>query len=99
MRFSTVVPTQALSMMNGELTNREAALLARRVERELPGDRRGQVVRARQLASGRTPDAREIDEALAFLDEIQRREGLSPERAMDSLCLVLFNLNEFLYID
>ena len=98
-RFSTVVPTQALSMMNGELTNREAALLARRVERELPGDRRGQVVRARQLASGRTPDAREIDEALAFLDEIQRREGLSPDRAMDSLCLVLFNLNEFLYID
>jgi hypothetical protein len=34
-----------------------------------------------------------------FHDESQRREGLSPDRAMDSLCLVLFNLNEFLYID
>jgi hypothetical protein len=98
-RFSTVVPTQALSMMNGELTNREAALLARRVEREHPGDLRAQIVRARQLASGRTPDAKEVDEAIAFLDDIQKREGLSPAQALDSLCLVLFNLNEFLYID
>jgi hypothetical protein len=98
-RFATVVPTQALSMMNGDLTNEEAARLARRVEGELPGDRRAQVVRARQLVSGRTPDAREVDEAIAFLEEIQRTEGLSPEKAMDSLCLVLFNLNEFLYID
>jgi hypothetical protein len=98
-RFSTVVPTQALSMMNGELTNREAALLARRVEREHPGDVRAQIVRARQLASGRTPDAKEVDEAIAFLDDIQKREGLSPAQALDSLCLVLFNLNEFLYID
>ncbi|MEY5031384.1 MAG: hypothetical protein RL354_415 [Planctomycetota bacterium] len=98
-RFSTVVPTQALSMMNGELTNREAALLARRVEREHPGDVRAQIVRARQLASGRTPDAKEVDEAIAFLDDIQKREGLSPAQALDCLCLVLFNLNEFLYID
>jgi hypothetical protein len=98
-RFSTVVPTQALSMMNGELTNREAALLARRVEREHPDDRRAQVVRARQLASGRTPGDAEVAEALAFLDELQTRDGLTPAQAMDSLCLVLFNLNEFLYID
>ena len=98
-RFATVVPTQALSMMNGDLTNQEAAALARRVERELPGDRRAQVVRARQLVSARTPAPREVDEAIAFLDELQRSEGLAPERAMDSLCLVLLNLNEFLYID
>ncbi|MEY3026029.1 MAG: hypothetical protein RLZZ238_926 [Planctomycetota bacterium] len=98
-RFSTVVPTQALSMMNGELTNREAALLARRVEREHPGDLRAQIVRARRLASARTPSDAEIDEAIAFIDEIRRNEGLTAEQAMDSLCLVLFNLNEFLYID
>ena len=98
-RFATVVPTQSLSMMNGVLTNEESAKLARRVEREFPGDRRKQIVRARELASGRTPSAKEVDEAIAFLDEIQRTEGLSPEKAMDSLCLVLFNLNEFLYID
>ena len=98
-RFATVVPTQSLSMMNGVLTNEEAAKLARRVEREFPNDRRRQIVRARELASGRTPDTKEVDEALAFLSEIEKTESLSPEKAMDSLCLVLFNLNEFLYID
>jgi hypothetical protein len=98
-RFTTVVPTQSLSMLNGDLTNEEAAKLARRVEREAPGDVRAQIVRARRLASGRTPDAREVDEAVAFLDEIKAKEGLTQEQAMDSLCLVLFNLNEFLYID
>jgi len=98
-RFSTVVPTQSLSMLNGALTNEEAAKLARRVEREHPNDRRRQIVRARELASGRTPDAKEVDEALAFLAEIEKTESLSPGKAMDSLCLVLFNLNEFLYID
>jgi hypothetical protein len=98
-RFATVVPTQSLSMMNGVLTNEESAKLARRVEREFPGDRLRQIVRARELASGRTPSAKEVDEAIAFLDEVQKKEGVSPEKAMDSLCLVLFNLNEFLYID
>ena len=98
-RFATVVPTQSLSMMNGELTNEEAAKLARRVERERPGDVRAQVVRARQLTSGRAPSAGEVDEAVAFLRELQQKEGLSAEQAMNSLCLVCFNMNEFLYID
>ncbi len=98
-RFATVVPTQALSMINGDLTNREAALLARRVEREFPGQLRQQIVRARQLTSGRTPSGDEVDEAIAFVQELQNTEKLSPEQALDSLCLVCFNLNEFLYID
>jgi hypothetical protein len=98
-RFQTVVPTQSLSMMNGELTNREASLFARRLERERPGDVRAQIELGRRLTSGRTPSREEVDEAVAFLDELQRKEGLTPAQALDSLCLVLFNLNEFLYID
>jgi hypothetical protein len=98
-RFNTVVPTQSLSMLNGDLTNEEAANLARRVEREFPGDIRAQIDRARRLTSGRAPAAREIDEAVRFLDEIKAKEALTQEQAMTSLCLVLINLNEFLYID
>jgi len=98
-RFATVVPTQSLSMLNGDLTNEEAAKLARRVAREHPGDLRAQIIRARELTSCRTPNAEEADEALAFISDLQRDEGLSPERALESLCLVYFNLNEFLYID
>ena len=98
-RFNTVVPTQSLSMLNGDLTNEEARKLAERVAREAPGDLRAQIERARRLTSGRAPDAREIDEAIRFLDDIKAKEGLTQEQAMTSLCLVLFNLNEFLYID
>ena len=86
-------------MLNGDLTNEEAAKLARRVAREHPGDLRAQIIRARELTSCRTPNAEEADEALAFISDLQRDEGLSPERALESLCLVYFNLNEFLYID
>ena len=98
-RFNTVVPTQSLSMLNGDLTNEEALKLAQRVGREYPGDIRAQIERARRLTSGRAPEPREIDEAVKFLDDIKAKEGLTEEQAMTSLCLVLFNLNEFLYID
>jgi hypothetical protein len=98
-RFSTVVPTQSLSMLNGELTIGEARKLARRLEREHPGDLRAQVARGRRLTSGREPAAAEIDEAVAFLDELRAKEGLDAAQALDSLCLVLLNMNEFLYID
>ncbi|MFM7259990.1 MAG: DUF1549 domain-containing protein [bacterium] len=98
-RFATVVPTQSLSMMNGDLTNEEAAKLARRLERERPGDLRAQIALGRRLTSGRAPDAREIDEAVAFVAALKATEGFDDAKALDSLCLVLFNLNEFLYID
>jgi hypothetical protein len=86
-------------MMNGDLTNEEAAKLARRLERERPGDLRAQVALGRRLTSGRAPDARELDEAVAFVAELKAEEGLDDAKALDSLCLVLLNLNEFLYID
>ncbi len=98
-RFQTVVPTQALSMLNGGLVNEEASKLARRLEREHPGDLRAQVVRGRRLVSGRAPDAKEVDEAVAFVEELVAKDGLSREAALDALALVLLNLNEFLYVD
>ncbi len=98
-RFATVVPTQSLSMLNGDLTNELAAQLARRVEGACPNDVRAQVILARRLTSGREPPKEEVDEALAFMEELRSRENLTPSQALDSLCLVLFNLNEFLYID
>ena len=48
-----------------------------------------QVERAWRLAFGRPPDAEERALARPFVAE----HGLAP------LCLVLFNANEFLYID
>ena len=98
-RFATVVPTQSLSMLNGDLTNELSAQLARRVEQACPNDPRAQVILARRLTSGRVPAMSEVDEALAFMSDLQATESLTPSQALDSVCLVLFNLNEFLYID
>ncbi|MBM4106848.1 MAG: DUF1549 domain-containing protein [Phycisphaerae bacterium] len=98
-RFSTVQPTQALSMLNGELVIREARLLARRLERERPGDLRGQAALGRLLVGGRPAAGEDLDEAVAFVEELEAIEGLSRGEALENLCLVLFNLNEFLYVD
>src|SRR6185436_10292432 len=37
-RFTTTVPTQALGMLNGDLTNELAEAFARRLHRAAPGD-------------------------------------------------------------
>ena len=98
-RFSTVQPTQALSMLNGELVIREAKRFAERLERERPGDLRGQSALGRLLVSGRPASEQDLDEAVAFVEELESIEGLSRREALENLCLVLFNLNEFLYVD
>lgn len=98
-RFATVQPTQALSMINGALTNGIAADLARRVARERPGDLRAQLAYARQLTAGHAPEAVELSEAEAFIAELRTRDKMSEEQALSAYCLVLFNLNEFLAID
>ncbi len=98
-RFTTVQPTQALTMFNGGLANSLAADLAARVARERPGDLRAQLARARELACGREPPREDLDEAEAFVAEVRARDGLDDAAAMQAYCLVVLNLNEFLTVD
>lgn len=98
-RFSTVQPTQALSMLNGALTIGTAQDLASRLERDRPGDLRAQLARGRSLVSGRDPSPEEVDEAVAFISELESRDGMTRQQALSAYALVLLNLNEFLYID
>ena len=98
-RFATIQPTQALSMFNGALTNSLAQDLANRVLHEHPGDVRAQLSRARALTSGTAPGNQEVDEAEAFVVELQERDGMDHAAAMQAYCLVLFNLNDFLTVD
>ncbi|MDB6070564.1 MAG: hypothetical protein JWL81_1735 [Verrucomicrobiales bacterium] len=85
---STVAP-QALTLMNGAFTAEMAGAFAGRLEKEsgtAPGDH---VRLAFQLALQRQPDAEELRTFTAF----EARHSL-PE-----VCRILFNLNEFAYID
>jgi hypothetical protein len=98
-RFATTVPTQSLGMLNGDFTNEQAALFAKRLEREVPGDEAGQVRLAIRLTTGRSPDAKEIESDRAFLAELRARPGMNSERALAQYCLLLLNANEFVYLD
>ncbi len=86
---STVAP-QALSLLNGRSADDAARALAGRVGREAGGDDASRVERAYLLTLGRRPDAVELRLALDFL---ARGSPLA------DLCLALFNLNEFVYVD
>jgi len=41
----------------------------------------------------------DLDEAEAFLDQLQKPEGMTEEQAMQAYCLVLLNMNDFLTVD
>jgi hypothetical protein len=86
-RGSTTTPLQALGLMNGTFVIRQSRLLAERVREQTRGEA-GQVERVYRLALGRAPTA----------EEKRRAAHLVSEHGLESLCWVLLNTNEFLYL-
>jgi mono/diheme cytochrome c family protein len=86
-RSVTTTPLQALSMMNGYLVHEESEHLARRIEHEAGTDRRAQVSRAFEIVLNRPARAEELDRFAA------------PSVNLPTLCRVLFNSNEFIYVE
>jgi hypothetical protein len=85
---STVAP-QALAMMNSAFVLEQAGHFASRLLAKDGEDLRGQVDAGWRLALGRSPTSVERQTAVDFL----RRNSLQ------QLCLMLFNMNEFVYVD
>ena len=79
---------QALSLMNNRFVFEQARLFARRVTISVGHSPEDQVAEAYRLALLRVPTVQESQAASAFV----REHGLL------SLCRVLFNTNEFLYV-
>jgi hypothetical protein len=88
-REVTTTPLQALSLLNNPFVLRMAERFAARVEREVGTDAAAQIERTFWHALGREPDGRER----AICTTLVREEGLA------ALCRVVFNSNEFLYVD
>ena len=88
-RQNTSVATQALTLFNGDFVNRQARYLAERLRREAGSDPARQVDLAYRLALARPAKSSEIATMMEFL----RREPL------EQMCRVIFNLNEFAYVD
>jgi hypothetical protein len=87
-RAVTTTPLQALALLNNSFTLRMAERLASRVTREADGVER-QVARLFDLAYNRRPQAVELNEAKTFV----------AKHGMPAFCRVIFNSNEFLYVD
>jgi len=98
-RLTTTQPTQALNMLNSRFTAERAAALADRVREDAGADPAVQVRRALRLAVGRDPADAEVEQLLELLRKLEREHGLGPEAALEKLCLVILNLNEFVYLD
>jgi hypothetical protein len=98
-RFATTQPTQALTMLNSEFLNEQAAIFAANV-RELAGDDGALQVRMiLERVTQRQPTDDEMERGVEFLRRMEREYQLEPELALQKFCLLAMNMNEFLYID
>jgi len=113
-REMTTVAPQALWTLNNAVSQELAKQLAARVVKQHPEDSPAWIEAAWGIALARRPSAQESKEALALLEKLrgQARSKLkadapseiaSLEPALASglvqLCLTIFNLNEFIFVD
>ena len=113
-RLTTTVPTQALLLMNDAFTNEQSARMAQSVYRQAGNNLQRQVETVYWNSLSRPPLATEQKDCSQFL-ETQRayhRQRLHDSHtnlstldlkvdllALTDLCHVMFNLNEFAYLD
>jgi hypothetical protein len=96
-RMQTVVPAQALTLLNSPLAREQSAAFAHRLLAECGDETDKLVARAWLLAFGRPCTPAEKDRSIAFLR--RRGESAMREAALAEFCLALFNSNEFVYVD
>jgi hypothetical protein len=95
-RLVTTVAPQALTLFNGDFINRQAKHFAARLVNEVGDDVGKQIERAYRLALCRAPMVQELSLMREFL---MREENGGDHRALEQMCRVIFNLNEFAYAD
>jgi hypothetical protein len=88
-RDVTTVAPQALALFNSQFMLAQAGKFAERVQKDHPGDASAAIQSAWQLALGRDPSESEKEQGVRFL----------ASGTMSQLCLVLLNMNEFLYVE
>ncbi len=97
-RFATVQPTQALTLLNGDFAQRHASAFAARLEREA-GDLRARLQLGLELTTQRPARAADVERLLALAADLQRDHGRTEQQALQRCCLVLLNTSEFLFLD
>ncbi len=98
-RFVTTVPTQTLTLLNSKFLNDSAEALAKYVEKKAPDDIKAQVTHALHNATHRKPTDQDIQDGLDLIKDLKANTKANQEDAMHRFCLLVLNLNEFLYLD
>ncbi len=88
-RSVTSTPLQALSLLNDAFIEHYAARFAERLRRDAGDAPNAQLRRAYALAFARQPTAEEVAFGQRFIGE----------HGLEQFCVVLFNANEFLFVD
>ncbi|MFN6195465.1 MAG: DUF1553 domain-containing protein, partial [Planctomycetota bacterium] len=97
-RFATVQPTQALTMLNGDFAQRQAQRVAARLAQQAQG-LDAQVRLGLELVTQRPARADDERRLLALASDLRRDHGRDEAQALQRVCLVLLNANEFVYLD
>jgi hypothetical protein len=104
-RMTTSVPTQALTLFNGDFVNQQARYLAGRLIADAGADAApAQIELAYRLALARPPTETEKSSMLTFLEKeetaLRATDAANARlRALEQVTRVIFNLNEFVYVD
>jgi hypothetical protein len=94
--------------LNGEFIQQQSKYFAARLVREVGDDPRAQVERAFALALCRPPRREEIQASLSFLAQQQHKiaadtrgknGSTDQSAALTAFCLVIFNTNEFVFVN
>jgi hypothetical protein len=98
-RFTTIVPTQALGMINSDFVHQKAKAFATRLKRDAGPDPTAQVRLAYQLTVQRLATDVEVKRAVDFMQLMQGEQKLSVDDSLQRFCLAVFSFNEFIFID
>ncbi|HEU4754112.1 MAG TPA: DUF1553 domain-containing protein, partial [Armatimonadota bacterium] len=98
-RFATTQPTQALGMLNSAWINEEARTFAGVAEKTAGPQPAAQAQFVLSRVLQRKPTQAEVERGVRLMQSLQQQDGMKPEEALVSFCLVALNLNEFVYLD
>jgi hypothetical protein len=87
-RSQSTTAIQALNLFNSPYVIDRAGQLAARIKTECPEDSKAQAPMAFRLAFGREPHAKELSAGVSIIEQ----------QGLETLCRVLFNTNEFLFL-
>ena len=97
-RFETTTPTQSLSMLNSDFINEAAEDFYQRLKKEAGNDEIARIKLAWQLITASEASLNEIKTAQDFINAFTKQNG-SQDKAWQQFCLIMLNLNEFIYLD